>query len=142
MFILPYIHSQVSTSLNQVNAFKMLTVGGRTLWKEETVKNITQVIKILLSNDIHIVNKPVKVKDLFLCEVDTKKTNIDDFYMWKDIVADDMETFCWRTYYTFGKENDDRSWLPIPEEERLDVYSCQEVVEMIHGSLVKKSSKP
>lgn len=147
MFILPYIHSEVTTSLNQVNAFKILTVGGTALWSEETVKTTKQVVSTLLSNGIHVKHTPVKVQNVFLCEVDNEKTAMDEFYTWKDIGVEDVETFCWRTFYTFGKEDNYMSWLPIPEKERVGVYSCQELVEMIYKkktqkTTVAKSSKP
>ena len=64
-------------------------------------------------------------KTLWLCEVDTDKTIISDFYEWNNI--NDPSLFCWRTFYVFP------SWLPTSNEIQLKecVWTYREILESI-----------
>jgi len=125
MFIIPFTHKIVTLPHINVNVCSILTIGGTTLWKEDDTLNIVE--DILLPNGISLHGKPMKIKDVYVCHVDEERTQMNDFYKWSDI--SDNDTFCWKTFYTFGVEQ--HSWLPIPEEERLEPYPYQDIVNMI-----------
>jgi len=117
-------------------AYQILTIGGVALWEE---CNSLHIIKdILQPNGIHVMCKPIRHKQWMLCEVDSTKTVMDDFYKWEDNV--DPEMFCWRTFYKIeGK--DGHSWLPIPIHETLGEYSCKEILEAVTTCKVPKAPK-
>jgi hypothetical protein len=133
MFIIPFTHKIVSLNQIQVHVFTILTIAGKYLWKENNSLHI--INDILTPNDIYLLNKPIKHKDLYLCEVDSKKTELDNFYKWDEIDSKEEETFCWRTFYTFGQQQNDMSWLPIPSNENLEPYSCKDLFHILLKSL-------
>ena len=131
MFIVPFTHKSKLLNNIHVTTFQILTIGGSALWNE-TSSNPTE---LLHSNGIYVLSKPVKIKDLYLCHVDTTKTQMSDFYKWNEISIDDQDTFCWRTFYAFGKEDGYHSWLPLPEQPTFGKYKYKDMFDMILSSV-------
>ena len=129
MLILPFIHNVVNQNNIQINTIKILTIGGRGIWEEDNSLNIDK--DILNSNDIYRKGAIIKFdKQLQMCEVDTEKTRINDFYKWEEVAFEDTETFCWRTYiYLTGDNNS--NWLDIPKNELLGKYSVRDIIKKI-----------
>lgn len=129
MFIIPFIHKKIQQQQMPIHQYQFLTVGGTALWMEEnTTMNTTTIeTEYLLPSGIHAKTCIVKDEMVF-CEVDTEKTNMADFYTWKEISIDDRETFCWRTFYTFGSNA-----LPVSKEIHLGPYSCQEICDVLQS---------
>jgi len=117
----------------QVTIFQLLTIGGTTLWKEDDSLDLEA--DILSPNGIYLHGPVIRQKELYLCPVDVKKTQLTDFYQWTELSSDDTETFCWRTVYVTGESKQYRGWLPIPTTERLDSYSLQDILDTIHGAV-------
>jgi hypothetical protein len=129
MLILPFIHNVVNNNNFEVNIIKVLTLGGQILWEEKNSLHLDN--DILNPNDIYRKNNPIKYdKTLQLCEVDTNRTNISDFYKWEEISLEDTETFCWKTYYYFNGTNR-LCWLEIPDNEKLGKYSVKDLIKAI-----------
>lgn len=129
MLILPFSHNIVNSNTLKVNTIKFLIIGNQNLWEEKKTLHIDN--DILNPNDIYRKGNPIKFdKTLQLCEVDTEKTNINEFYKWEEVQLDDKETFCWKTYYYFSG-NDDVSWLNIPETEKIGNYKVKELIRAI-----------
>ena len=99
----------------QVTVIQLLTLGGTQLWKEENTRLLEK--NILHPNGIYVKGKPLKHKDIYLCRVDTEKTEMSDFYKWEELDAEDDSTFCWRTFYLMGENQHPRSWLSIPNAQ-------------------------
>jgi len=125
MILLPYIH-RVSVRNNiTVHSYIILTIGGIELWNEECT-TISDVESYLTMNDLY--TESIQIHDnVCLCLIDREKTRITDFYNWNEIT--DSDTFCWRTLYTFGK---DQNWLPHPNES-IGGYSYQKLCDMINN---------
>ena len=111
MIIIPFIHKITNEKDMNIHSIRVLTVGGKDLWEESK----GSVKKILESNAIY--SKKTKKKDnVYLCEVDTVKTDIHDIYKWSELDINDNETFCWRDYiFLRGKNNE--CWLQHPKSE-------------------------
>ena len=108
MIIIPFIHKLISEKDMDIHSIRMLTIGGKYLWEEES----KQVKDILHSNGIYGYIK--KNKNIYLCKVN-KKTDINDMYLWKELDANDDTTFCWRDYVYFTGKNKE-CWLNISEK--------------------------
>jgi len=108
MIIIPFIHKLISEKDMDIHSIRMLTIGGKYLWEEES----KQVKDILHSNGIYGSIK--KNKNIYLCKVN-KKTDINDMYLWKELDANDDTTFCWRDYVYFTGKNKE-CWLNISEK--------------------------
>jgi hypothetical protein len=132
MFIIPFIHRTKQLSNMTIHIFQILTIGGTTLWKENPIASLET--DILHPNGIYLDQPLIKRKDVMLCSVDPKKTDMNDFYQWNELPKE-SDTFCWRTFYTFGDKipNDTNyhNWLPVPSQERMEPYLCEEVFDMI-----------
>lgn len=118
----------------QVSIFQLLTIGGTLPWKEDDTLQLED--DILHPNGIYLQSSPIKRNNVYLCPVDSVKTNLNDFYQWKEIEHGDNETFCWRTIYLTGELNSYRGWLPIPAKEMLGSHTIQELVDMIHTEVI------
>jgi len=118
MVILPYLHKITVVNNITVHSFTILTIGGTELWEEEYSKEILEENEIIVTSIVHKA-------DICLCKVDSEKTKMDDFYKWEEITTSD--TFCWRTFYTFGNE---QNWLPHPNEY-IGIYSYQDLCSII-----------
>jgi hypothetical protein len=128
MFILPFIHEVVPQPTFQVNIIKFLTIGGQILWEEENKLHIDN--DILNPNDIYRKATPIKFdKQLQLCEVDVTKTNLLEFYKWKELDFSDKDTFCWRTIIHLA--NNSENWLNIPDSEKIGNYKVKDIVAKI-----------
>lgn len=135
MFIIPYIHNHKKLSNTIVNIFTILTIGGKYVWEEDNSLDIEG--EILHPNGIYLKNKPTKYNNIILCNVDTTKTDINDFYKWNEIDKDDNNTFCWKTIYTFNGNNEDiKWWLPIPKEEKLGQYTYNELCKLMSNEVI------
>jgi len=114
-----------------VNLIKILTIGGKYLWEES--ENFDINTDILEPNDIFVKNPP-KIAPLFssyyLCEVDTNKTSLNDFYKWDELQITDEETFCWRSY-TYLTDNASNIWLPIPDITTLSGHKVSDIISAI-----------
>ena len=132
MFIIPFIHKTKQVNVMTIHTFQILTVGGNTLWKENP--SFAVEADILHPNGIYLDKKPFQWNDVYFCSVDTEKTDMNDFYEWTEIPKQ-SDMFCWRTFYTFGDKipNDTNydNWLPVPSQERMEPYLCEEVFDMI-----------
>lgn len=109
----------------------VLTIGGTQLWEEED--HLRPKEDVLEPNDMYATGEIVAVDKFRLCEVDTERTQIADFYKWKELPAHDQETFCWRDFYYFAGEAKDSkdSWLDIPPKERLGTVPVSRLVRAI-----------
>jgi len=143
MFIVPFIHSVINNNSNadavadnnfKIHTIKILTIGGQRLWEEDDALNIER--DILNSNGIYIQNSITKYKkNIYLCDVDSQKTNVAEFYNWNEIELDDLDTFCWKTYYFFTDSTNAHThahshshWLEIPQNEMLDVCRLEDLI--------------
>jgi len=120
-----------------IHIFQILTIGGTTMWKENPTASLEE--DILHPNGIYLDKPVTKWKDVMLCHVDSKKTDMNDFYQWNELPKE-SDTFCWRTFYTFGEKEEKNhteydSWLPIPSQERMEPYRCKEVFDMIMNAI-------
>jgi hypothetical protein len=129
MFILPFTHKLTEQNNFKVFTIKLLTIGGTQLWEENNSLHIDT--DILNPNDIYRKGDIMNVdKKLKLCEIDTTKTNITDFYKWDELKITDTDTFCWRNYiYLMGPTNE--SWLTTPKTEKIGTYSIQDIIDKI-----------
>jgi len=128
MWIVPFIYKKIRINHVTITTFQILTVGGKELWLEDDSLDIHD---ILTPNGIYMDGAPIQFENTFLCQVNTVKTNISDFYKWEEIKIEDSDTFCWRTFYTFGETDNYTSWLPIPLHESIGKYSCKELLHII-----------
>jgi hypothetical protein len=106
MFIIPYVETMTEINNIPVTIYRILMVGGTALWEEMNAPLSEIESLILHPNDIYLSSMPRMLQNnnsYILCPVDTKKTRLGDYYMWDEITEDDSETFCWRTFYMFGK---------------------------------------
>ena len=129
MLILPFIHNVINQNSIQIHTIKVLTIGGLKIWEEDNSLDLDK--DILNPNDIYRKGTTIKFdKQLQICEVNTEKTNINDFYKWDEIAIEDKETFCWRIYaYITG--NSSANWLDIPASEMLGNYKVKELIAKI-----------
>ena len=131
MLILPFIHNVISnntTSNFQINVIKVLTIGGNTIWEEDSSLHIDN--DILHPNDIYRKEEPINYDNhLQLCEVDINKTNISEMYNWNECELNDSNIFCWRTFYYFT--NNKSCWLEPPNNEKLGNYTIKELIGAI-----------
>jgi hypothetical protein len=129
MLILPFIHNVKSNANLNVHTIKFLTIAGQSMWEEMDGLRINK--DILNPNDIYRKSKTIKFDNkLRVCEVNTDKTNISEFYKWEEITLNDNETFCWKTYYYFtGLDN--VCWLNIPETEKIGDYKVKDLIQRI-----------
>jgi len=129
MLIIPFIHNVVDQNSIQIHTIKVLTIGGRGIWEEDNSLNLDK--DILNPNDIYRKGTTIKFdKQLQICEVNSEKTKITDFYKWDEIPFEDTETFCWRTYvYLSG--NGSANWLDIPASEILGKYKIRDLIAKI-----------
>ena len=113
-----------------IHRYKVLTIGGSHLWMEDDTLDI--VTDILEPNGIVLKSPPRIVGgNVALCEVDTENTQMDDFYDWNEVSLDDKNTFCWRTVYTIGPNDNEHDWLSIPCQETIGPYTCKELCDLI-----------
>ena len=129
MLILPFTHNVINQNSIQIHTIKVLTIGGLKIWEEDNSLDLDK--DILNPNDIYRKGTTIKFdKQLQICEVNTEKTKINDFYKWDEIAIEDKETFCWRIYaYITG--NGSVNWLDIPTSEMLGNYKVKELIAKI-----------
>jgi len=129
MLILPFTHKIIDNNNLKVNIIKFLTIGGQSIWEEKCKLHLDK--DILNPNDIYRKSSPIKFdKQLQVCEVDIEKTTISDFYKWEEISLNDIDTFCWKTYYYFTG-SDNICWLDIPESEKIGKYKVKDLINTI-----------
>lgn len=124
MLIIPFIH-KITDETIYIHNIRILTIGGRHLWEESDTVSIHETLR---SNDIHSKNIK-KVDNIYLCEVDTDKTDINDIYKWNEIDINDNK-FCWRDYiYFIGKNKE--CWLNLPTHEKIGNISIHKLFQLI-----------
>jgi len=136
MLIIPFIHIITNEKNMNVHNIRILTIGGKYVWEEsgweesgweesgrEESGNINDILN---QNNIYCTN--IKIFDnIYLCKVDTKKTNINDMYKWNEIDINDNETFCWKDYiYFVGKNNE--CWLNLPKGEKIGDIDINKII--------------
>lgn len=125
MILLPYVHTIKHVNQIPVHSYMILTIGGKQLWIEDLNRSIEdQVEQILVNNDLY-VDSIKQHGDVCLCRINTEKTKMADFYKWSEIT--DPDTFCWRTLYTFGEQ---QNWLPHPTN-KIGTLSYQTICTLI-----------
>jgi hypothetical protein len=131
MFIIPFTHNMIKQSHNNINihTIKILTIGGRQLWEENSNFDIDN--DILTPNDIYRIGDIKKLgKNIKLCQIDSSKTNIDDYFKWEEININDNETFCWRTYIQII-DTYNHNWLNIPDSEKFGKILVRDIIDTI-----------
>lgn len=111
-----------------VNVIKILTIGGKYLWEEDNNFDINT--DILEPNGIFVKSQPKNPSSFpsyYLCEVDTTKTALNDFYKWDELPITDEETFCWRSY-THLTDTYNNIWLPIPDTTTLSACKVSDII--------------
>ena len=124
MLIIPFIH-KITDETIYVHNIRILTIGGTNLWEEP---DSTSINEILSSNGIYSKNIK-KIDNIYLCEVDTEKTDINDIYKWNEIDIND-DTFCWRDYVHFIGKNKE-CWLHLPKDEKIGNIHIHTLFERI-----------
>jgi hypothetical protein len=129
MILLPYVHNIKYVNKIPVHSYMILTIGGKQLWIEDLNRSIEDleedpVEQILINNDLY-VDSIKQHGDVCLCRINTEKTKMADFYTWSEIT--DPDTFCWRTLYTFGEQ---QNWLPHPAN-KIGTLSYQTICTLI-----------
>lgn len=114
-----------------IHQYHILTVGGQALWAEDIARISTVEADYLEPSGIYLRNKPFVKENMIFCEVCTTKTNMKDFYTWNELLVEDTETFCWRTFYTFGST--EANWLPISNDFKC-LGTCQDLFETIRNA--------
>lgn len=131
MFIVPFTHNIVKQTQNNINihTIKILTIGGRQLWEENSKLDIDN--DILIPNDIYRTGDIIKLgKNIKLCKVDISKTNMNDYFKWDEININDTDTFCWRTFIQIIDTNN-HNWLNIPDNEKFDRFLIRDIIDTI-----------
>jgi hypothetical protein len=131
MFIVPFTHNIVKHNQNNINIhiIRILTVGGRQLWEENSKLDVDN--DILIPNDIYRTGDIIKFgRNIKLCKINTNKTNINDYYKWDEISINDTDTFCWRTIIQFIDINNN-NWLNIPYNEKIDRFLLNDIINTI-----------
>jgi hypothetical protein len=130
MLIIPFVYFHVTIQSMLIHRYKVLTIGGSLLWTEmdhlDLQKDILEPNGIVLKSDPFVIENKI-----VLCEVDTEKTDMNDFYLWDEIGVTNTDTFCWRNLYTIGTQENEQDWLSIPCIEHIGPYSCKEICSMI-----------
>lgn len=131
MFIVPFIYKVSKQNNMTIHSIHILTIGGTQLWEEEPQLRIKE--DVLEPNDIYGKGDVLAVKQFRLCEVDTNRTQIADFYKWKELPLHDQETFCWRDFYFFAGPNEHAkdSWLDVPSKEYMGSVPVSSLVSHI-----------
>ncbi len=132
MFILPYTLNVINQTNMQVVIIRVLTIGGKYVWEEDSKLDIYK--DILNPNDIYCKSIADFDKKLKLCSVDTNRTNLNDFYKWDEIDMTDEQTFCWRQFAYLLSNPSHLPWLEIPETEKLGKYSVRQIIQKLVGS--------
>lgn len=89
--------------------------GGKEIW-ESNLSDKNSIIKECFDeNNIYGSHMQTARKDVFLYQVDTTKTCIDEFYTWKDMLAGtSCEAEVWRPFFWIGSqmygETDEWGW--------------------------------
>lgn len=115
-------------TIHSIHSIRILTIGGTQLWEE--ADNLDIDCDILESNDIYRKGPIHVINNLRLCEVDTERTAIADFYKWNELPVQDHDTFCWRNMYHIVGDRGD-SWLDIPTKEKLGTIPMSHVMNAI-----------
>ncbi len=154
MFVVPFTHTVKTEKNIIVHIIKILTIGGNDLWEEISDMDIES--DILIPNGLFSFDKTppsnadtigvvatsgyttpifkLKGLDIYMCEIDSNKTNISDFYKWEEI--SDSETFCWRSFYHITDLNNN-IWLPIPDNEKISNFK---IIDIINAILLNSKS--
>ncbi len=136
MFVVPFTHTVKTEKNIIVNIIKILTIGGNDLWEETSDMDIQS--DILIPNGLFSFDKTpifkLKGLDIYMCEIDSNRTNIADFYKWEEI--SDSETFCWRSFYHITDLNNN-IWLPIPDNEKISNFK---IIDIINAILLNSKS--
>ena len=123
MLILPFIHNRTVLPAITVSALQLLLIGRSTVWSEEDGMDLCE--DILHPNGVYLSASPIPLGDTWLCPVDTKKTNLSDFYRWEECATDDSN-ISWRTIYlTVGPSHS------VPPSENLGPHTYTEILEAI-----------
>ena len=130
MFIIPYILKTTVHYNIHVNVLKILTIGGRYLWEESDELDICQDILEPNSITTHTPYTHTSLPNYYLCEVDTNKTILTDFYKWDELSLTDEETFCWKAY-TYLTDADKNVWLQIPDTTLLSSCRVSAIIDAI-----------
>jgi len=134
MFIVPFIYKVSNSNNINIHAINLLTIGGSNLWEEEIGSNLDK--NILESNDMYRKGSIISLPNITLCEIDTDKTNIHDFYQWNELPLEDTNTFCWRNFYYFLGDKKE-SWLNIPSNEKISGNMISIIIQKIIESKTK-----
>lgn len=109
MKLVPFILKE--SSVPKLKVYKMsvfLAYGGQSILE---IDNDCSVEEYLESNGL-FVEKTLQKGDIIYCKIDTKKTNLSDFYTWQEIQEDPSKKLfeCWRSYYYFFDSSNAEWW--------------------------------
>jgi hypothetical protein len=130
MLIIPFTHKTIQNNEIEINIITILTIGGDKLWEESNSLDIDK--DILNPNDIWRTGPILKLEHgkVQLCQVDTQKTKMSDFYKWEETDIKDKDVFSWRSFYYF-KGAGNLNWLDVPASEKLSGYSVKDFLQKI-----------
>jgi hypothetical protein len=112
-----------------IHCISILTIGGKYLWEEHPSLDIDH--DILETNDLFRKGPLISLSnDMTICEIDPKRTNINDFFMWNELPHEDDSTFCWKKYYYLSSDKKE-CWLQIPNHQRLSHMNVQTILDSI-----------
>ena len=139
MFLIPYLYKETKHNTMNIYSIQLLTIGGTSLWEEDSKLRIDE--DILQPNDLYRKGNIATIHKhnhiLQLCEIDSEKTKIDDFYQWKELSIADDSTFCWKPFFhVVGEKNE--CWLPIPANETIGKIKVQFIIQSILDSKLRK----
>jgi hypothetical protein len=123
MYIVPYYVTQVTKLDRQIFTVHILTEGGTRLWSEAE----RPLSDILEPNELVTTSSKQIRPDLWLCQIDLNKTNINAMYQWHELPVT-SDTHCWRQFYyiTMGSP-----FMTVPDSEMLGPISVKTLLSHI-----------
>lgn len=128
MKLLPFLLKEVpGPKLKTYTLSVFLANGGHSLWEAEDTNALEE-------NGIYTASV-FQSKNIFFCEVDPKRTKLEEFYTWEEVQQDPKKKTleCWRDYYFFYDSSGGEWWSPrgIFEAEIQEVGNIAEIFEDI-----------
>lgn len=106
MKLFPFILKDIKETLKMTSLKVFLGLGGKALWRtDETALSHEQVKEEYLLPNGLIPKRMFEVASILFVEIDSAKTNLQDFYTWEEALIQSSKPECWRTFsfFTDGK---------------------------------------
>lgn len=111
MKLIPFFYSKKETNEFTIYTLRLFTErAGKSIWKADGQLSADEISRDHMEPNGLFSKRVLINKDIAFIEIDSEKTNLNDFFSYEEALANPDKPECWRKFYFFIDKRNESWW--------------------------------